>query len=228
MKTRSGDWPSISASKCPQTRPDRSRPLSTTWSASAGSRVSAWRKSRTSPEALSAPAFICSPRPRGAAMTWSARSRARWIVASRLPPSTTITSVPSARRTASASSAATMPSPSLSTGMMIESFDMTMISAEPVPASAGSDMMNCRLTSGNNELKGHTVRYHARPFDAERRTFIPPLLSARPRNSIPGRRCIRSSGRRPGSDCRRYRRPAGPTSVRARAHAALVANPASG
>ena len=52
-----------------------------------------------------------------------------------------------------------MPSPSLSTGMMIESFDMTMISAEPVPASAGSDMMNCRLTSGNNELKVHTVRY---------------------------------------------------------------------
>jgi hypothetical protein len=43
--------------------------------------------------------------------------------------------------------------------MMIESFDMTMISAEPVPASAGSDMMNCRLTSGNNELKVHTVRY---------------------------------------------------------------------
>ena len=65
-------------------------------------------------------------------MTRSARSRARWMVASRLPPSTTITSVPSARRTASASSAAAMPSPSLSTGMMIESFDMTMISAELV------------------------------------------------------------------------------------------------
>ena len=50
-----------------------------------------------------------------------------------------------------------MPSPSLSTGMMIESFDMTMISAEPVPVSAGSDMMNCRLTSGNNESKVHTA-----------------------------------------------------------------------
>jgi hypothetical protein len=82
-------------------------------------------------QAVAAPAFICSARPRGAAMTRSARNRARWTVASRLPPSTTITSVPSARRSASASSAAAMPSPSPSTGMMIESFDMaTMISLD--------------------------------------------------------------------------------------------------
>ena len=42
--------------------------------------------------------------------------------------------LPRARRTASASSAAATPSPSLSTGMMIESFDMTMILAELVHA----------------------------------------------------------------------------------------------
>src|SRR6476659_1615701 len=124
MTRSSGDRPSISTSKRPQTRRDRSRPLSTTWSASAGSRVSTWRKSSTSPDAFSAPAFICGPRPGCAAMTRSARSRARGMVASRLPPSTTITSVPSERRIESASRAAAMPSPSLRTGMMIESFDM--------------------------------------------------------------------------------------------------------
>src|SRR5262245_36569887 len=57
-------------------------------------------------------------------MTRSTRGRARWMVASRLPPSTTIISVPSALRSESASSAAVMASPSFSTGMMIESFDM--------------------------------------------------------------------------------------------------------
>src|SRR6266566_1083477 len=121
---KTGERPSILTSKRPQTRPERSRPLSTTWSTSAGTRVSACRKSSTSLDACSAPAFICSARPRDARMTRSARGRARCTVASRLPPSTTMTPVPRARRSASASSAAAMPSPSSSTGMMIDSFDM--------------------------------------------------------------------------------------------------------
>ena len=78
-----------------------------------------------SPVAFSAPAFICVARPRGADTTLSARSRARWTVASRLPPSTTTTSTPSARIGASASKAAAMRSPSLSTGTMIDKDGMT-------------------------------------------------------------------------------------------------------
>ena len=47
-------------------------PSSTRRSASGGSRVSACRNSSTSPLAAAAPAFICAPRPRGAAITRSA------------------------------------------------------------------------------------------------------------------------------------------------------------
>ena len=49
------------------------------------------------PRATAAPAFICEARPRGASITRSANAMAMERVASRLPPSTTITSAPAAR-----------------------------------------------------------------------------------------------------------------------------------
>jgi hypothetical protein len=51
-------------------------------------------------------------------------SRARCMVASRLPPSTTITSTPSERKSARPSSIAAMCSPSSRTGTIMESFDI--------------------------------------------------------------------------------------------------------
>src|SRR5438477_822632 len=89
-------------------------------SASSGSRVSAWRKTKTSPAAAAAPAFICRARPRGASITRSASGAARAAVASALPPSTTMTSAPCDRNGSSAAAAASMPAASSSAGTMTE------------------------------------------------------------------------------------------------------------
>jgi hypothetical protein len=83
--------PSIVTSKRPQRRSARIA-SSIAAAASAGSRESACRNSSTSPAATAAPAFICEARPRGATITRSARGVAIATVASRLPPSATITS----------------------------------------------------------------------------------------------------------------------------------------
>ena len=73
-------------------------------SAASGKWVSACRKSRHGPRACAAPAFICRARPRGAVIIASPRWPASAVVASLLPPSTTMTSTPRARSGASASS----------------------------------------------------------------------------------------------------------------------------
>ncbi len=57
-----------------------------------GSRVSAWRKSRISPDAAFAPMFICLPRPCGAESVRQFAFSASKRVLSVLPPSTRITS----------------------------------------------------------------------------------------------------------------------------------------
>src|SRR5499426_635762 len=61
-------------------------------------------------------------------MTMSACGRARWLVASRLPPSTTMTSAPRWRNGSRARSASTMSPASSSTGMTIESFAANSLS----------------------------------------------------------------------------------------------------
>src|SRR5258706_4038174 len=89
-------------------------------SPSAGRRVSAWRKTRNSPRAACAPAFICAPRPRGASTTRSHCAPARLRVSSRLPPSTTTTSAPCPRARPGAARPAAIPRASSSTGMTME------------------------------------------------------------------------------------------------------------
>ena len=80
---------------------------------SSPSRVSAWRKSSQSPRAAAAPACICAPRPRGAAITRAPVAVAIETLASLDPPSTTTTS------SAPATEARHAPrsSPPFSTGM---------------------------------------------------------------------------------------------------------------
>ena len=118
----SGLRPSIRTSKRPQCHagvargppaPGR-RPPAAAWCRHAG--TAARRR-----VAAAAPAFICAPRPRGAAITRSASGRAIATVRSRLPPSATITSAPRSRNGASAASAAPMRASSSSTGTMMES-----------------------------------------------------------------------------------------------------------
>ena len=92
----------------------------TSASACSGKVMSACRNSSTSPLAVLAPAFICRARPRGLASKRSHSGAASAAVASRLPPSTTITSCPRSRSGASACSAAAMPAASSSTGTMID------------------------------------------------------------------------------------------------------------
>src|SRR5258706_5437995 len=117
---RSGSAPAMVTSKRPHSRRVRSNPPAMDASAPYGRSVSACRNKRTSPRPAAATAFICAARPRGAASTRSAQGAASARVASRLPPSTTITSTPRARNGCSAANAASMPGASSSTGMTTE------------------------------------------------------------------------------------------------------------
>ncbi len=112
--------PPIVASKRPQRRPLRCISRTSVPIADGRSRESACRNSRTSPLAVAAPAFICAARPRCATNARSANGAASASVESRLPPSTTMISWPSARNGCSGASVATMPRTSSSAGTMIE------------------------------------------------------------------------------------------------------------
>ena len=91
-------------------------------SAPGGRRVSACRKSSTSPVAASRAGVHLRSRGRAARRSRGRRAARRAPrVASRLPPSTTITSWPAARSGCSAASVAAMPAASSSAGMMMES-----------------------------------------------------------------------------------------------------------
>src|SRR6266508_1124605 len=80
-------------SKRPPTTPGSLTAASTAASAPPGSSVSAWRKSRMSPRAARAPAFIWRARPRGLSSRRTRGKRAAAaLVASVLPPSTRMTS----------------------------------------------------------------------------------------------------------------------------------------
>ena len=178
IMARSGLRPSIRTSKRPQCHAVSRRPSSTRLSASGGSIVSAWRNSSTSPVAAAAPAFICAPRPRGAAITRSASGPAISTVRSRLPPSTTITSAPRARNGASADSAAPMRAASSSTGTMMEREAMRRMSrTTPPPLSArrrssspgrrcsrsngrrrGSDCFRCRRRAIRTDARAPSCR----------------------------------------------------------------------
>src|SRR6266581_2835550 len=94
-------------SKRPATTPGSLTAASTAASAPSGNRVSACRKSRTSPRAACAPAFIWRARPRGlASMRTRGKRAAVAAVASVLPPSTRMTSAAGKRFSRSGSSRA--------------------------------------------------------------------------------------------------------------------------
>ena len=114
------ETPAIVTSKRPHGRPAASA-RAIACAASSGRRVSAWRNNNTSPCAAAAPAFIWRARPRGAASAASTSGIAISSVRSPLPPSTTMTSCPAARKGCSTASAASMSAASSSTGTMIES-----------------------------------------------------------------------------------------------------------
>jgi len=82
------------------------------------SQVSACKNSSTSPAAAAAPRFCCTARPRGPRIRRQFASAAIRVVASLLPPSTTITS--SGPVAQAYSIARAMPSASFSVGMIIE------------------------------------------------------------------------------------------------------------
>src|SRR3989338_5061439 len=79
-------------------RPLRRTAASIACSAPKGNRVSACKNSRTSPCAPAAPAFICRALPRSAQITCAPAREAICCEPSSLPPSTTITLLPHARR----------------------------------------------------------------------------------------------------------------------------------
>src|SRR6266481_2052826 len=94
-------------SKRPATTPGSLTAASTAASAPSGNSVSACRKSRTSPRAACAPAFIWRARPRGlASMRTRGKRAAVAAVASVLPPSTRMTSAAGKRFSRSGSSRA--------------------------------------------------------------------------------------------------------------------------
>src|SRR5277367_2150328 len=111
---RNGCRPAMRRSKRPQAC--RSSACAIRLPASSGSVVSACRNKSTSPAPSVAPKFIGAPRPRGAAMTRSAKAAARPGVPSAEPLSTTMTSAPRARNGASARRVGTMIAASLRTG----------------------------------------------------------------------------------------------------------------
>src|SRR6266852_8378306 len=93
-----------------------------------GGWVSACRKQRTSPVAMTAPACIWVPRPREAFMNRTPHRRKISGVPSLLPPSTTSTST-RPRSLATAPSVASMMAASLRVGIMMDSIAMSLVSA---------------------------------------------------------------------------------------------------
>ena len=99
----------------------------TSSSAFAGSRVSACRNSNVSPIAIAAPAFCCAALPRCALTTRMSKRFPTARVSSALLPSTRMTSTPFEIIGFSADKASCNRAASLKTGIMIESFTLTIL-----------------------------------------------------------------------------------------------------
>ena len=197
--------PSVRKRNAPATVAGRSSVRRISSAYPSGSSVSAWRNSRCRPRAAAAPAFCCAARPPAVTRTVAPACAAISRVASRLPPSATMISMPSALRTRSRvrpSEAA-----SLSVGMITESSGLPVQTSAKRGSARSATVSSGRSTSPSvgSSATDRPCRLRSRRGSGRRRAPFPSRCPRRVQGDRASSRSGSTRRRPPGRERHRAR-----------------------